>query len=122
MAMTWLVTWEWCGEERKPAEKVAAILDYRLSSDRIQRIVELLYANSHYTLRERLQYAKKRFDPYPARCLDWQGEIECGHNPYLYARIVTHLHVRTSKDGSERLVWRERSRSEIFSRLKSLRG
>lgn len=116
MAMAWLVTWEWCGDESKPAEKVAAILDYRLSSDSIQRIVELLYVNSHYTLRERLLYAKKRPNPRLARTMGWDGEIECGQNPHLYARMVTHLHVRIRGDGTERPVWRERPRPKLYSR------
>jgi hypothetical protein len=40
------------------------------------------------------------------------GRITCGHNPYLYARLVDHLRVETGPDGLERPSWSERPRPQ----------
>ena len=57
--VAWLITWEWVGDHAKVENKVAAILSYRLSGKIVREIVELLYANNYYTLRERVACAKK---------------------------------------------------------------
>jgi len=111
----WLVTWEWCGEHAKRNEKVAAVFDARVSSERVRWAVELLYAQETYTLSERIAWClgNRRRNPYPAEFVKlegvpWEGEIHCGHNPYLRARLVDDLTVRRDHDGKETATWRDR--------------
>ena len=108
----WLVTWEWCGDHAKVEDNIAAILNSRLSGKRVREIVELLYVNSQYSPGERLRYANgKKFNPYPAQFgtlgrVPKEGEIFCGHNPYLHARRVDDC--RVEGDGvEETLTWKE---------------
>jgi hypothetical protein len=107
----WLVTWEWYGDNAKVEDNIAAILDSRLSGKRVRWIVELLYVNSQYILSERLHYAGRKFNPYPARLED--GEIFCGHNPYLHARRVDDCHV-VGEPGNEKLIWKKIPKSEVW--------
>lgn len=55
----WLVTWESVGVRIKLENPIAAILNPRLSPERVSEIVELLYVNENFTLGERLAYCKK---------------------------------------------------------------
>jgi hypothetical protein len=34
-------------------------------------------------------------------------EVYCGHNPYLYARLVDDLKVELDSNGKEMLIWKE---------------
>ncbi|HEV7395059.1 MAG TPA: hypothetical protein VGN86_01005 [Pyrinomonadaceae bacterium] len=56
----WLVTWEWEGNHARVKNSIAAILNYRRSSEQVREIVELIYANETYSLSGRLTYAKIR--------------------------------------------------------------
>ncbi|MFP6888323.1 MAG: hypothetical protein VCF07_00995, partial [Nitrospinota bacterium] len=52
-------------------------------------------------------------NPYPAefnkiKGVTWEGQIICGHNPYIYARLVEGLKVETDREGNENLKWNER--------------
>ena len=91
---------------------VAAAFDPHLSGRRIQEFVELIYL-SEGTLSERMDFAlDKRKNPYPAQfgALDgvrWEGQIYCGHNPYLFARLVDDLRVQCDEHGKERAIWTE---------------
>ena len=113
----WLVTWEHAGARALTLD-VAAILDPRLSSDRVREIVEILHANRAYTYRERIGHAnRRRFNPYPATFgaiggVPWRGRIVCGHNPHLFARLVTRLRVEGANPGSKKLLWEERPPSK----------
>lgn len=127
----WLVTWEWAGDHAKVSEPVAAILNSRTSPDRVREIVEFLYANASYTLSERLACAKnKRNNPYPARFASidgfpWQGQITCGHNPFLFARLVEGISVQDDGTPEGRLVWKEVSLQQIrrmSEAIKSIRS
>lgn len=106
----WLVTWEWSGEHAKRNEKVAALFDSRVSPERVRESVELLYAQAAYTLSERIAcfVGNRRRNPYPAECVKlegvpWQGEIHCGHNPYLRARLVDELAIHRGRMEMRRL-------------------
>jgi hypothetical protein len=111
----WLVTWEWAGDHAEPEERVAAILNRRVPAERVREIVELLYANEYLSLSERAAVAlnpKKR--PYPARFgsasgLVWDGEILCGHNPWLRARQV-----RLQTDVPGEVTWEELPRPDAL--------
>ena len=113
----WLVTWEWCGEHAKRDDKIAAIFNPRFGGVRVRELVEFLYANE-YTLSERMDLARGRPNPYPAKfgTLDdvpWDGEIICGHNPYLRGRLVEDLTVQRDANGKETANWKERPKPDI---------
>ena len=105
----WLVTWEHAGEHAKPRQRVAAVLNPRLSGQKVLEIVELLYANEPYNPSERIAVARsRRSNPYPARFgslegVPWEGEIVCGHNPWLEARLVRNLRAKPDSTGEEQL-------------------
>ena len=109
----WLVTWEWA-IARAPVEdkvRIAAVLNSRLSAERVREIVEILYVNATYSLLERLGYAnRKQFNPYPAQFGWTAGEVTCGHNPWLYARIVDQIQAERDEAGGEKLTWQPPSR------------
>lgn len=42
----WLITWEWGNDAGAVADRIAGILNFRLSEDRIERLVEFLYAQA----------------------------------------------------------------------------
>jgi len=111
----WLVTWEWIGNHARRNDKVAAILNPRLSAHRVRDFVELFYMNSQYSLSERLAYtASKRKNPYPARFIrPWHCEIECGHNPHLLARLVDDLAVERDEHGKEAASWKDRRTRKV---------
>ena len=119
----WLVTWEWAGDHAKVDDPIVAIFNPRWSTSRIRELVELLYANTCYSLSERLGYANNRsFNPYPAEFesfsgVSFEGRIHCGHNPWLYARKVKNLRVADRNSDHEQLLWSEEDTSLIQSRI-----
>lgn len=87
----WLITWE--GTSGVPPEPIAAVLNYRASATSVKDFTELLHVSLTSTPREKLRYAKSpRGTPYRAEMTLFQ-KITCGHNPHLYARLVTNLKV-----------------------------
>ena len=111
----WLVTWEGTGDHAKVENKIVTVLNYRRSPVNVRMIVEQLYADRVYNLSELLEYAKKKKNcPYPAKFYvmkgggAWSSRITCGHNPYLYARLVDDLRVTEDEGGKESLSWKER--------------
>jgi len=119
--VAWLITWEVVGDWVKTENKIAAILNYRLSGETVRKIVELLYINS-CALSTRLSYAKnKKSSHYHAEfhTLDgvpWEGKITCGYQPCLFARLVDDLRVQINKNGEETLTWKERPTPQIRHR------
>jgi hypothetical protein len=96
----WLVTWD--GSTGVPEDPVVAVLNCRMSVHSVKEFVELLYATLSYTSREKFLYAINRKDnPYPATMNVFE-KINCGDNPWLYARLVSNLKVIDGK-----LTWRE---------------
>jgi hypothetical protein len=82
--------------------KVAAVLNSRLSPERVAAVVEILYASLTYSSLEKALSAAR---PKVAACratTEAVDRIHCGHNPWLYARPVTALR---EKDGA--LTWTE---------------
>jgi hypothetical protein len=85
----WVVTWE--GTSGVPEDRVAAVLNYRMSPNLVKDFVELLYASTKFSRREKLLVAKDRKEnPYPATITLFQ-RIDCGDNPFLRARLVSDL-------------------------------
>ena len=109
----WLVTWEWCGDHAELENKVAEILNPRLSPERVREVVELLYQRES-SLSEKVAWRLlKRPQAYPAEFpavegARWKGQIHCGHNPWLLARQVDDLTVNIGADGKEALSWKDR--------------
>ena len=115
----WLITWEWAGEHARVDKKVAAIMDSRIGSERVRQTVELLYVNARCSLSERLYYAAyRKHNPYLAeygtlRGARWLGQITCGQNPHLRARLVDNLKVERDADGEEQITWTKRPRPNV---------
>ncbi|MEK6374508.1 MAG: hypothetical protein AABO58_17625 [Acidobacteriota bacterium] len=115
----WLITWVPFGEENDPSrQEVAAILNYRFSAERVRQIVDVLHQNRLYTVGEKLRFmSTPQANPYPAEFEPvagggrWQGHIWCGHEPQLFARLVTDLRV-TGSPPNEAITWKERPRPE----------
>ena len=112
---TWLVTWIGAGRESNWEGKIAAVLSPRLSSERVKEIVAVLYSTSVHPLADQIQWAKQpSSNPYKAQYgrlngIPWEGEIFCGGNPMLEARLVDELRI---EDG-RKPVWQERPRPKI---------
>ena len=69
------------------------------------------------TVSEQIAYVLyKRQNPYPAQFGQtrsghpWQGEIHCGHNPFLHARLADDLRVERGANGEEKARWKKRTR------------
>jgi hypothetical protein len=111
----WLVSWVWCGDHAKRDPKVVAIFRPQLSGERVRELVEFLYGHFEYSLRERVDCAlNPKANPYRAQFgaigrIRWAGEINCGDNPYLKARLVDNLIV----DEDNNATWIERKRPRV---------
>jgi hypothetical protein len=124
----WLVTWEWSGDHAAVKDKVAEILNPRTSPERVRQIVELLY-HREASLSEKVTWRLlKRNQPYTADFefiggVTWKGQIVCGHNPWLLARLVDDLTIETDAEGQEYATWRDRctlpEMREKLQRIKS---
>ena len=110
----WLVTWEASDPSLLPERRVAAVLRGQYSGRTVRETVERLYASLVYTADELVKYGLRPADnPHPAkftrvRGVPWEGEITCGHNPYLRARLVDRLRSVSREDGRTAVVWDER--------------
>ncbi len=112
----WLITWESVGDWVKVENKIAAILNYRLSGKTAHEIVELLYVNT-LDLSTRVAYAKNKKNIYHhAESHTLGNRITCGYQPCLYARLVDDLHVQVDENGEETLNWKERPTPQIRHR------
>ena len=113
MKKAWLITWDQAGGHPRQKDKIVSILSGRLSAKTVFDYVERLYVSSEYSLSDRLAYAKNRKNnPYPAQFVSingvlWEGQITCGHNPFLFARLVKNIRVEVDSDGEEQLHWDE---------------
>ena len=113
MKKAWLITWEWIGDHAKKENNIVSILNSCTSAEKVRQYAERIYVDSEYSLTERLEYAKNRKNnPYPAEFdringVSWEGRIHCGHNPFLYARLVMNLGVKLDSNGQEHLEWEE---------------
>ena len=111
MKNAWLITWDQASGYPRQKDKIVSILSGRLSAKTVLKYVERLYVDLEYSFSDKLAYAKKPKDnPYPAQFgsinnVPWQGEITCGHNPFLYARRVMNIRVELDSNGAEQLHW-----------------
>jgi len=113
MKKAWLITWEWVGDHAARQNKIVSVLNYRLSGETVRKFTEQLYIDLTSTLSEKIAYAKnKKNNPYPAQFnringVAFEGQINCGHNPHLYGRLVSNLSIEIDEDENEKLNWEE---------------
>lgn len=75
-------------------DRVLDFLDPNENVEFVRRFVEHKYAELSYTLNERLDWTRNPSgNPYSATVVN--GEVHCGHNPWLRARIVDDLQLNT---------------------------
>jgi hypothetical protein len=118
-ASAWLISWVPFDKEDDPSsQRVAAILDYRIGAERVRLVVNSLYQDRIYTVGEKLRYTRApKTNPYPAEfepiagAGPWQGHIWCGHEPRLFARLVSNLRV-SGAPPDETATWQELPRPE----------
>lgn len=109
----WLVTWEWSGEHAKVEQKILEVLDPRISPERVREFVGLLY-HQDATLSEKIAWRLRKCKQiYPAEFITlegvrWTGQIICGHNPWLKARLVDNLVITIDANGTETASWDDR--------------
>lgn len=109
----WIITWDWAGDHAAVSEEdvVAAVLRPQTSPETVRRITEVLYAAREYAAVDKLDSLVH--NPYPAtfnivRGVPYTGQIHCGHNPWLYARLVDDLGPKEPTNADGGLIWRER--------------
>lgn len=113
----WLVTLESTDEP----PKVVSIFKAQRSAEFVREYMEQYYIDTYYTVQEKLLYAKSRKNnPYPATFekfegVPWHGRITCGHNPFLYGRLVLKLRVKSGLNG-ETLIWEESPIPKLLSK------
>lgn len=104
----WVVMWERHGNSSKEDKKIISFFDYRIGENEIKHFVEGIYADSQYTINERLFYLKyPRKNPYRAK-FSGIAIITCGHNPFVIAKMVLNLCVINGK-----VNWDEINRKSI---------
>lgn len=111
----WLGTWDGTQEDGK---RIAFIMNYRYGSSKVADFMERLYAATEYGVIDQIRYAKNpKHNPYQAKAgviklpsgeyCSFGGQITCGHNPFIYARMVANLEIIESADGEDELIWEE---------------
>jgi hypothetical protein len=122
----WLITWDWAGQHAAVPQRevIAAILRPQAGPDTVKRIIEVLYAAREYEPIDKFDALTR--NPYPAKFNtatveqrrpdgtvftqhpEYMGQIACGHNPFLYARLVDNLRPKDRNDPDAGLEWEER--------------
>ena len=111
----WLITWEWHGEHAKRKKTLVGIISSRRGEKFIADFVEQAYLMEMSTIEEIVRWANRKKDrPYKVKKVEiinnvpHGDRITCGHNPHIYARIVTDLKVVSDLDNKiEKLSWKE---------------
>jgi hypothetical protein len=111
-------------------EVIAAILRPQTSPDTVKRMMELLYAAREYYPADKLDALAN--NPYPARfgtvtveqalqdgetftqTVPYTGQIYCGHNPFLYGRLVDNLRPEDPQSPITGLTWDERQHRQAI--------
>jgi hypothetical protein len=126
----WVVRWEWAGPHAAVDQPVAAVLPPQIGGANLLRLVETLYAAREYAPDEMLNATRKNGrNPYPAkwgtigvvpghgsepRQVPWRGEVICGHNPFLVARLARAW---PALDGSGGIEWEDDPRPDLPQRI-----
>lgn len=109
----WLITWEDKNNLSFSVDKVIAIISSRVGSDKIASFIEQYYMVNNYTLENKFFFSSKsKFNPFSViyaktdEGLSYTGDMKCGNNPYIHARIVKNLKY-IFKDSQEQLNWED---------------
>jgi hypothetical protein len=123
----WLVRWDWAGEHARVDREVIAVLPPQTSAAEVAKFIERYYSASAYQPDEMLQFMRvPDANPYRARFgtvtailedgtatqVRWDGDVFCGHNPFIVASRVHDLKASPVADGS-RLTWEEAPRPVV---------
>ena len=108
---TWIATWSGTDPNHVPKKKLALVVDGRTGAETVRKLVQAIFASYWYSEGELVAYRLEKHNPYPAKFGDlkgitWQGQISCGHNPHLFARLVDDL----KADSLGNVTWKERPR------------
>lgn len=113
----WIIRWEWAGSHAAVEQPVAAVLPPQIGARNLLRIIETLYAAREYAPQDMLGAIRRGgHKPYQAewgtaeinlgkdgwRRVRWEGEVICGHNPFLVARLA-----RAWPVGEGRIEWQD---------------
>ena len=108
----WIITWQDSqGTEHEP---VVMVLNGMMGIKRVQWYVETMYIEKMSSDAEKYDSARpkrSRKIAFPAevtKTVNGEAHIHCGHNPWLFARLVNDLRVETDIDDVETLKWKER--------------
>lgn len=98
----WLV--KWTSPDSGYEEAVATVLSARLGVRSVERRLKELYADVTASIQEKLDYAhwkpaQLRFRTRLSRLKDGRVAIDCGHNPFLEARLVSDLRIEPTESG-----------------------
>lgn len=109
----WLVTWQELGNSEIEEERLVAIFSARRGPERIKNFMEDYYQVAFFDANEMSEcarYNRPTNPAYPAEYMkitsnniSFRGRITCGHNPFLYGRLVNSLVVSPSGE----VTWKE---------------
>lgn len=113
----WLLTWEGTeGPAIAPNLKLIAILSARKTMRTIQDIIYLIYSRNICSAKEMADYANKQNEhqQHFTHMYNTPTRIFYGHNPCIFARIVSELSVEhDDTNQEERVRWIEPSYMKI---------
>lgn len=114
----WLITWESLEKEECLFDKkIISIRDARVSNERIAEFIEQFYIATQYNLSSKFCFSSRfKINPYPVKYSNtekngryiYTGQMTCGDNPYIFARIVENLIIYSNDNGEEEIKWSEK--------------
>jgi len=109
----WLLIWDQT-ERGERKREIVAVLSWRCSKSHVREHAELLFVARAWSVREKMDLARKKREPPPCLGLDDPREgapISFGTNPFLNAYLVDDLTVEsdTSTGFDKAVTWKTRS-------------
>jgi hypothetical protein len=99
---------------RHPERRIVAILNARWGSHRVRDHIQVLHDSACLSLSDQIAAIKGKGDHlYPATFGQtrsghrYEGKITCGHNPWLYARLVDDIRPSHDEHAVGGLKWKE---------------
>ncbi len=91
------------GDHAAVEEPLIAVLSGRVSYKRVVDFVQWTWASAKLTPEEwfdGIRDHKLAYEPHPGviGTVQWQGEMTCGDNPFVWARLVRNARVEASGD------------------------
>ncbi len=111
----WLITWDWIGDHAAVDNLLVAIFTSRRTDKWVAEFLEQFYLAFSCTARDMAYYAnRKKKIPYKANTpmiindIPHGNRITCGDNPWLYARVVRDLNIKSDIDEDYEIIsWKE---------------